>query len=304
MSTLVILNSRAGTLHSGGLEDPQGVVANAFREAGREAEIRMVEPDNIGKCLDEARGSARFDTVIVGGGDGSFSHALDVLAGSGKILGLLPLGTMNLLGRDLGFPDGGLGEMAVALARGEAREVDLALINGQPFHTLCGIGYFSRVARQRELTRFNLPFGRALSVILSTLRSFLRGGRMGVEIEIDGRTVRGEAYAVLVTSNRIGNDWRRDRLDEGVLEVHVMYDANLVRRVRAGIELLSGSWRDGDSIESHAGERITIRVRRSRVWVAVDGELESEEVPLQFEIRKRAIRLLMPAAVTNGAALS
>lgn len=295
MATLVILNARAGTLYSGGLEDPRGVVERAFQAAGHDAEVRIVEPDGMADCLESARVSQRFDTIIVGGGDGSFSHALATLADSGKVLGLLPLGTMNLLGRDLGFPETGLENMATALAGGEAREVDLALVNGQPFHTLCGIGYFSRVARQRELTRFNLPFGRALSVILSTLRSFLRGGRMGVEIRVDGRAIRGEAYAVLVTSNRIGNDWRRERLDEGLLEVHLMHDANLVRRVRAGIELLSGSWRDGEFIESYAGERIDIQVRRSRLWVAVDGELKREQVPLRFEIRKRAIRLLFPA---------
>ena len=36
-----------------------------------------------------------------------------------------------------------------ALARGERRMVDLATLNGQPFHTLCGLGFFSRVARER-----------------------------------------------------------------------------------------------------------------------------------------------------------
>lgn len=295
MSTLVILNARAGTLFSGGIEDPRRSVEQAFEEAGRPAEVVLAEPEEIGAHLKRASGSAH-DTVVIGGGDGSFSHALSALSASGKTLGLLPLGTMNLLGRDLAFPDGGIAAHAAALARGEARPVDLARLNGRPFHTLCGLGYFARVARQRELTRLNIPFGRAISVLLSTLRSFLKGGRTRVEIDVDGKRIASEAYAVLVTNNRIGDDWRRERLDEGMLELHLMHDANLVRRARAGLELLSGTWRAGDSIESYSGRRIEIRGRRSRMWIAVDGELRRERAPLVFEIEPSAIPLLFPKA--------
>ena len=138
--------------------------------------------------LDRAK-TSEHDLVVVGGGDGTFSHALKALADTGKTLGLLPLGTMNLLGRDLGFPPGDLELAARALAEGEVHMIDLATVNGEPFHTLCGLGYFSRVAREREQTRLDVPLGRLISVVLSTWRSVTKTGRVFLDIEADGRRI-------------------------------------------------------------------------------------------------------------------
>jgi diacylglycerol kinase family enzyme len=254
----------------------------------------LVEPKDMDRQLEEAAAST-YEIVVVGGGDGTFSHALGKLAGSGKILGLLPLGTMNLLGRDLSFPPGDLAVMARALAEGDVRNIDLATVNGKPFHTLCGLGYFSRVAREREQTRFNIPLGRLISVVVSVWRSVTKTGRVRYRIESDGRHIETRAYAILITSNRIGEDWRRSQLDEGVLELHLMRHSHLAGRARAGFELISGRWREGDTIESHAAHDITISSARSRVWLAVDGELRREPMPLHFRIERAAVPMLMPA---------
>lgn len=293
MGSLILLNSRAGTLYSGGIVDPAGIVERAFAAAGRDAEVALIDPKELDRELERAHGSSH-DTVIVGGGDGTFSHALAKLADSGKTLGLLPLGTMNLLGRDLGYPPGDLEVMAGALANGEVSRIDLATINGRPFHTLAGLGYFSRVARNRERTRLNVPLGRLISVMLSIWRSVTQTGRISMDITVDGKEMHAHAYAALVTSNRIGNDWRRPHLDEGLLELHLMRQTHLAGRAKAGLELISGRWREGDTIESFVGREIDIRMSRPRVWLAVDGELWRESTPLHFRIEKMTIPMLMP----------
>jgi diacylglycerol kinase family enzyme len=295
MNCLVLLNARAGTLLSGGISNPVETVEAAFEDAGHSAEVRLVDPEGMGAALDEAVTSSH-DTIIVGGGDGTFSHALEKLATSGKTLGVLPLGTMNLLGRDLGFPSMELGEMAEALANGEVRKFDLARINGRPFHTLCGLGYFSRVARAREQTRFNFPLGRLLSVIMSVWRSIMKTGRLRLSIDVDGRRIDARSYAALVTNNRIGNDWHRSLFSEGVLELHLMRSSHFAHRAKAGFGLIAGRWREGDAIESFAGHEITISSARTRVWLAVDGELRREPMPLRFTIEKAAIQMRVPAA--------
>jgi diacylglycerol kinase family enzyme len=293
MSCLVLLNARAGTLLSGGIRNPREMVETAFAEGGRPADVLLVEPEDMNAQLREAAAST-YDVIVVGGGDGTFSHALGALARSGKTLGLLPLGTMNLLGRDMSFPPGDLAVMARALAEGEVRHLDLATVNGKPFHTLCGLGYFSRVARERELTRFKIPLGRLISVVMSVWRSVTKTGRVRYRIESDGQHIDTHAYAILVTSNRIGEDWRRAQLDEGVLELHLMRHSHLGGRARAGFELISGRWREGDTIESYVSHDITISSARSRVWLAVDGELRREPMPLRFRIERAAVPMLMP----------
>jgi len=300
MSCLVLLNARAGTLLTSRIDDPRSLVEAAFREGGRDAEVVLAEPDDLAHHLRDSAVSD-FDTVVVGGGDGTFSHALSVLAGSGKTLGLLPLGTMNLLGRDLGFSSPDLAVMARELAAGGARDADYGTINGEPFHTLCGLGYFSRVAREREQTRSTLPFGRLLSVALSTWRSFASGGRMRITVRTEDAEREIDAYALMVTNNRVGADWRRSRLDEGLLELHVMRDVPLMHRARAGFELLAGKWREGDMVETLTAQRFEVASVRSRLWTTVDGELRRERTPLAFEVVPGGISLLMPKATEESA---
>src|SRR5690606_3962983 len=147
----------------------------------------------------------------------------------------------------------------------------------------------ARVARERAQSRFDFPGGRALSVIVSIWKSVTRTGRTRLDITAGGRTIRTRAYATMVTSNRIGEDWRRARLDEGVLELHLMRAAHVAGRAKAGLELLSGNWRAGDTIESIAADKIEIRASRPRIWLAVDGELKREEVPLVFRIARAKV---------------
>ena len=293
MTSLVLLNAKAGTLTTGAVQNPREIVEQAFAEAGWEAEIALVEPEEMDARL-AAAARSDCETVIVGGGDGTFSHALAKLASTGKVLGLLPLGTMNLLGRDMYAQTGDLAAMTSALASGEVRKLDLATVNGRPFHTLCGLGYFSRVAREREQNRFDFPGGRVLSVLVSVSKSVTKSGRVRLDITADGRRISTRAYAILITSNRIGNDWRRQRLDEGVLELHLMRQSHLAGRARVGFELLSGRWREGDAIESMVARKIEIRSGRPRMWIAVDGELRREETPLIFAIDRAKVDVLLP----------
>lgn len=300
MSVLVLLNAKAGALNTGAVTDAPEVVERAFREAGRPASVELIEPEEMDARLDAAANST-CDIIVVGGGDGTFSHALAKLAGSGKVLGVLPLGTMNLMGRDLYPQIGDLAENAAALAGGEMRKLDLARINGRPFHTLCGLGYFARVAREREQTRYDFPGGRAVSVLVSVWRSVMKTGRTRLDIIADDRRIRTRAYATLVTANKIAEDWRRPALDGGVLELHLMRASHFTGRAKAGLELLSGRWREGDAIENITARRIEIRSSRPRMWIAVDGELRREDMPLVFEIEKQAVPMLVPRVPNNSA---
>jgi hypothetical protein len=59
------------------------------------------------------------DLIVVGGGDGSVSSVAGVLAGSGAVLGVLPLGTANDFARTMGIPFE-LGKACATIAHGVA----------------------------------------------------------------------------------------------------------------------------------------------------------------------------------------
>jgi diacylglycerol kinase family enzyme len=288
-----IINEQAGTVLELGSEIVEGL-ADRFRARGHELEVQLVSPDEIEKALKSAAARPDIDAVIVGGGDGSQSLAASLLAGTGKALGVLPLGTMNLLARDLEMPFD-LKEAVDALAEAQVDLIDLGDLNGRTFHSLAGLGFLARMARERQRARFELPFARWLAFALALWRAITRIDRMLLEIETeDGKLVR-RCSAVLVTNNIYReSEWTRERMKDGLLEVHVVRGWTWLPLAKAGFDLVLGRWRQKGRIESISAREITITPRRHRIPVSIDGEIVFEHTPLQFRVRRAALKVLRP----------
>src|SRR5688500_10192567 len=83
--------------------------------------------------------------VIVGGGDGSLSSAVDFFIGKETVLAVLPLGTANSFARTLGIPLDLDGAIEV-IADGKARKIDVGCINGDYFLNAAALGLAPKVA--------------------------------------------------------------------------------------------------------------------------------------------------------------
>jgi YegS/Rv2252/BmrU family lipid kinase len=83
--------------------------------------------------------------VIVGGGDGSLSCAVDHLVRERSVFALLPLGTANSFARSLGIPldlDGAID----VIANGERRRVDLGMIDDDYYANCASLGIAPLIA--------------------------------------------------------------------------------------------------------------------------------------------------------------
>ncbi|MEW6122503.1 MAG: diacylglycerol kinase family protein [Pseudomonadota bacterium] len=291
---LVILNAQAGTILDLGAERVRSEVDAALTEPGLDVDVMVRQGEEMARVIREAPGLG-YDTLVVGAGDGTVSYAASVLADTGVTLGVLPLGTMNLLAYDIGLPRDLPGALA-ALREAEPVPIDLALLNGRAFHGVSGVGFFSQMAMAREAMR--QQYGRAIGWFLALGRALARSGRLRLDIDVDGQRVSLDAYAALVTNNAFdGTGWHRSRLDGGELEVLVAEERGALARVKVGADVLIETWRDNPGIHAFTGRSITISAsHRRRLWVATDGEVTRETVPLRYEIQPKALRLLMPKA--------
>jgi YegS/Rv2252/BmrU family lipid kinase len=83
--------------------------------------------------------------VIVGGGDGSLSSAVDDFVGHDTVFALLPLGTANSFARTLGIPldlDGAID----VIANGQRMRIDLGMIDDDYFANCAAIGISPLIA--------------------------------------------------------------------------------------------------------------------------------------------------------------
>jgi diacylglycerol kinase family enzyme len=292
MRAIAILNAKAGLVLQHG-EAIAGLVADAFHACGHSIDVSCVPPERIEAAIGKAAQSS-IDTLIVGGGDGTQSLAAARLAGTDIALGVLPFGTVNLLGRDLGVPLE-IEDAVKALAAGERTRIDLAEVNGQVFHSLLGLGFFARMASERQRARLQFPFARSIAFFVALSRAAFRARAMQVTFEADGRRADRRSAAILITNNRYRErPIRRRRLDEGLLEINLVRGVRQAELLRAGFDLAAGRWRREASTEQIAVREVTITAHRSKIHASLDGEHVTLNSPLRLRISPQALVVLRP----------
>ena len=104
----------------------------------------LEHPDRLSATVEAAvKGGTKM--VIVGGGDGSLSGAVDLLIGHDVVFALLPLGTANSFARSSGIPLDLPGAVDV-IANGRRAKVDLGMIDDDYFCNCAAIGLAPLIA--------------------------------------------------------------------------------------------------------------------------------------------------------------
>jgi YegS/Rv2252/BmrU family lipid kinase len=109
--------------------------------------------------------------VIVGGGDGSLSFAVDEFVGKDCVFAFLPLGTANSFSRTLGVPldlDGAID----AIAHGERRRIDLGMIDDDYFTNCAAMGLSPMIGEgvPHKLKRYLGRFGYLIWAVWCLMR--------------------------------------------------------------------------------------------------------------------------------------
>ena len=83
--------------------------------------------------------------IIIGGGDGTISSAVDYFVDKDIVLGVLPLGTGNSFARSLDIPID-LGGALDVIAKGKVAHIDVGEVDGHHFANVATIGFSADVA--------------------------------------------------------------------------------------------------------------------------------------------------------------
>ncbi len=293
-SVHVIVNSGSGSV----LGDE---TANSLRERfiafGIKAEVHLANSgkDIVQFAREAAAGEA--ELIVAGGGDGTISTIAIEASEAGKTLGILPLGSLNNFSKDLGIPQN-LNAAVRVIAEGEVRQIDLAEVNGRIFINNSSIGLYPKMVVRREQQQEKLGRGKWASAFWASLRLFRISPFLKVDIELDGKTFERKTPFVFVGNNEYEMDMynigRRPSLEEGKLSLYFLH-----RQGRSGLVMLlwktvTGGLKQWKDFEAVATEHVTIRARRKRIRVAFDGETDIMRPPLEYRIRPKALKVIVP----------
>lgn len=301
---LVIRNPIAGRRHPGRAE----AVLDTLRTAG--AEVQVIDTAGRGDAERLARDvdAARYDAVVVAAGDGTINEAVNGLmqrAADDMVLGIVPLGTANVLAREIGVVPGGDGGVARTLLEGQPTEIAVGRLQrpgvpGRNFVLMAGAGFDAHVvagvgpALKRRLGKGAYAWRSLMEILRYRPRRY--------RVIIDGQA--STVASAIATNGRLyagpyvigpDADLRRGTLSVCLFEAsgrwHVMrYGAALLggRLPRAAhyriVEATSVRIEPADPVET--GEREPFQV---------DGD-DAGDLPIEIGVAERRIRLLMPAS--------
>jgi diacylglycerol kinase (ATP) len=137
-----------------------------------------------------------FDLVVAAGGDGTVSEVVNGLAGSPRPLGILPLGSANVLAHELGLPRRPK-RLAAMLAGAPAQPIWPGRLGDRLFVCMAGIGFDAAVVGRVDADR-KRRFGK-LAFLWAILESLARYRPRAFTIGIDGAEYRAGAAVIAKT---------------------------------------------------------------------------------------------------------
>ena len=297
MKILVILNSDAGRRSSPDRETRTEEIITAFQAVHVEAAVECPGGPDLTAFTKKALGSG-FDAVVAAGGDGTISAVAAALVGTPIPLGILPLGTLNHLAKDLKISFD-LQEAVRTIAEGKVRAIDVGEVNGRVFVNNSSIGLHPRAVRKRNQEIIRLGRRKWPAMLDASLRVFLRFPLITIRLETPGGGLTRTTPFLFVGNNRYDMKFLRigDRpsLEGGELCAYLLKTTGRLALLRIMLLGILGLKHDRD-FASLLTREVQVRTRRKRITVSADGQLFTLETPLHYRIRPKALRVLAPEA--------
>lgn len=178
-------------------------VIDRLEEAGARVVVKTAPSAIATRLLAEKAGrKGSYDVVAAAGGDGTIREVALGLRGSSTPLGIVPIGTGNVMAHEIGLSRRA-GAIVRCLMHGKAEPLSPAAANGEPFFLMAGVGFDGRAVaaldpavkkRWGKLAYF-WPVARALLHPLPHL-----------DAQIDGQSISA-SWVVITKAHRYGGSF-------------------------------------------------------------------------------------------------
>ena len=244
------------------------------------------------------------EAVVVAGGDGTVSLAVQELAGTGVPLGIVPSGTGNDFAGALGLREFDAAATADLVAKGATRTLDLARVtraDGETryFASVLASGFDSKVNDRANAMRW--PRGGSRYTI-AILIEFARLRGIPFEIELtaaDGTVDRVDGELIMATVGNTGIYGggipicpAADPAD-GLLDLTLVRPAGRLRLLQILLRAYKGTHIELDNVQTRRVR--SVRLVAPGVTAYADGD-PIGSLPLTIDVVPRALEVFAPPA--------
>ncbi|HET6240796.1 MAG TPA: diacylglycerol kinase family protein [Arthrobacter sp.] len=246
---------------------------------------------------------AGVDVVIAAGGDGTVRCVAEVLAGTGTPIGLVPLGTGNLLARNLGVDISDPISACYDVLNGTEKSVDVvkASVNrsgeAQVFLVMAGLGYDAAImADTVDVLKDRMGW---LAYVEAGIRK-LPGKPVRAAISVDG----GAPVRRRIRSVMIGNCGRimggieifpEAKVDDGVLDLLILAPRGRLGWLGVVAGIFGRNKSETESVEYFQGKSAEITLEQEQEF-QLDGDHLGTGTHLAVTVEPDALKIRMAAA--------
>ena len=265
--------------------------AKTLRSGGISVEVVNTEhPDHA----TELAALAGDRLVVAAGGDGTINEVINGL-GEGATLGILPLGTANVLARELGLPFHE-GQACERILRGERARIDLGVATDREgverrFACMAGIGFDAHVVQ--AVTPRLKRYLRSLAFAVTAFKVLFEKEFPPVQV-IQGDTTSVTRFAIIANGHFYGGDFRVTHpglLTNGELEAILVERVSVLLRPDIFARILARRPLDR-SLSSFTARELHARAPgAAEVPVQLDGEVWGT-LPMSFRVEPQALEVI------------
>jgi len=295
--TVVIINPAAGrgTLRDGSAQASVELARGRGKAHGRTLDVCVTERPGHARDLaaDAVRAGAAL--VVAWGGDGTVNEVASALVHQDVTLGIVPAGSGNGLGRDLGLPLEPSTALDV-LMTGADRRIDAAMLDERVFVNVAGIGLDARVAlRFAEIGRTRRGGWR---YVQDTVAEVFQFTPQPLTLDIEGWPRRTEPMIVAFANSRqYGNNALvapEARLDDGKLDVVWVGNRSVWAILKGAPALFSGNILLQPDVRARKMSDLSVEAD-GPILCHVDGEPHQAGRRVVIRTLPRAMRVRVPA---------
>jgi YegS/Rv2252/BmrU family lipid kinase len=294
----VILNPVAG---NSDVDVVKQTLERAFTQAGRAYRIHQTSGDDDFAALIAKAQDDGYTIIAAAGGDGTVFQVGNELIGSRLTLGIIPVGTANLLARDLGIPLELEDACALLADAAQTRTIDAMQVAGKVFFTRLSLGMYSRITEKTPASAKRIF--RRLAYIWYAIPELFGIRTWRFRVTVDDQVYHLRASFIFIANvgeaGVQGLTWGSHiHSGDGVIDVCVMRGRTFWHYLQFVGYFLLNRHRDFGRVNYfQARNQIVISASR-RVPTRGDGE-DLQVTPLELKVLPAAVKVIAPAQTEN-----
>lgn len=234
----------------------------------------------------------KVDYVIAVGGDGTVNEVARTLINSETVLGIIPMGSGNGLGRELNIPTDALKALDVIVEENVA-EIDYGIANEHIFFCTCGVGFDAAIAEKVSGKKNR----GSLMYVKNMFEIFFQQKPETYEIILPEGTIKDKAFIVTcANASQYGYNAHiapHANIQDGLMNIAIIKPLSILDVPQTTVQLFTRNLDDNKKMIELMTQKVTI-VREKEGVMHIDGDPIQTGKEIHVEIKPKGLKILIP----------